>query len=345
MRIAGTAAILACLHCGVVGAQPLQGRAVAVEGMPPKTDNLSAVVVLGNRVVLADDEQRLLLVGERRPDAAITISAQPPLPGPGTREFDLEGLAVSGDIVYAIGSHSAARRSADDDRRSQADNLKRMHETVREDADRKVLFRLQLGPDGSVAKQATSSLQDIIAAEARRDSKTEGLLARAVGVPGKENGLDIEGLAVEGHTLWVGFRGPVLRHGYVPVLRVSAASFPTVVREELLLVSLGGRGIRDLARVSGGFLVLAGAVGDGDQSTQLVFWDGRSCVAGKDVPACTTRVLGEIAPVNGLDGGGAAAVGHAEGVAVLEDAPAHLRVLVVFDGVQGGAPTEFVIKR
>lgn len=345
MRIAGTAAILACLHSGVAGAQPLQGRAVAVEGMPPKTDNLSAVVVLGTRVVLADDEQRLLLVGERRSDGAITIRAQPPLLGPGKEEFDLEGLAVSGDVVYAIGSHSAARRSADDDGRTQARNLERMRGAIREAPERKVLFRLRFGPDGSVAEQATSSLQDIITAEARRDGKAEGILARAVGVPGKENGVDIEGLAVEGHTAWVGFRGPVLRHGYVPVLRVSAASFPAIAREDLLFVSLGGRGIRDLARVSSGLLVLAGAVGDSDQSTQLVFWDGRSCVAGKDVPACTTKVLGEIASVSGVDGDGNPAFGRAEGVAVLEDAPGHLRVLIVFDGVQGGAPTEFVVRR
>ena len=150
----------------------------------------------------------------------------------------------------------------------------------------------------------------------------------------------IEGLAAEGSTLWIGFRGPVLRHGYVPVLRVNAANYPTITREALLFVALGGRGIRDLVRVSGGFLVLAGPVGDSEQSTQLVFWDGRSCVAGADVPACVTKVLGEVAPVSGANG----ALGRAEGVAVLDDG-ASFRVLVVFDGVQGGAPTEFVVAR
>jgi hypothetical protein len=313
--------------------------------MPANTDNLSAVVVMADRVVLADDEQRSLLVGRRQANGAITIGAPAVIPGPGKEEFDLEGLAVSGDVAYAIGSHSAVRRSADDKGRTQARNLQRMRESVREAPERKILFRLHLRPDGSVAGQPTLALQDIINAEARRDNETEGILARAVGLPGKENGVDIEGLAADGHTLWIGFRGPVLRHGYVPVLRVSAASFPALAREALLFVSLGGRGIRDLVRVSGGFLVLAGAVGDSDQSTQLVFWDGRSCVAGKDVPACTTKVLGEIAPASGVDGDGAAAVGRAEGVAVLEDAPANLQLLVVFDGVQGGAPTEFVVKR
>jgi Protein of unknown function (DUF3616) len=345
MRIAATALVVLFLHAGVVDAQPLKGRAVAVQGMPEKTDNLSAVVVIGDRVILADDEQRQLLVGRRQADGTLAIGAPAALIGPGEGEFDLEGIAVSGDVVYAIGSHSAARRSADDKGRTQARNLERMQERVREAPERQVLFRLQLGQDGGVKGQPTSALQEIIKTEAHRGDKTEGLLARALGAPGKENGVDIEGLAVEGTTIWVGFRGPVLRHGYVPVLRVNAASFPALSREDLLFVVLGGRGIRDLVRVSGGFLVLAGALGDSDQSTQLVIWDGRSCVAGKDVPACVTKVLGEVPAVSGVDGDGAATVGRAEGVAVLEDSPASLRVLVVFDGVQGGAPTEYVIKR
>lgn len=344
MRIAFVAVILACAHATVADGQPLQGRAVSVQGMPANTDNLSAVIVVGDRVVLADDEQRTLIVGKRGADGSITVGPPAALQGPGKEEFDLEGLAVGGNAFYAIGSHSAARRSADGKGRTQAKNLERMHERIREAPERKVLFRAQLGADGSLGVEPPATLQQIIKDEARSDPKTEGIFARALGVPGKENGVDIEGLAAEGTTLWVGFRGPVLRHGYVPVLRVNAANYPTLTREDVLFVSLGGRGIRDIARVSGGFLVLAGPVGDSDQSTQLVFWDGRSCVAGSDAQACVAKVLGEIAPVTGVDGDGATAVGRAEGVAVLEDG-ASFRVLVVFDGVQGGAPTDFIVAR
>lgn len=56
------------------------------------------------------------------------------------------------------------------------------------------------------------------------------------------------------------------------------------------------------------------------------------------------RILGEVAAVRGVDADGNPSVGRAEGVAVVEDTPAGLRVLVVFDGVQGGAPTEFAVK-
>jgi len=377
MRITGATATLACLAVHIVQAQAptpvptLSGRAVVVKGMPPKTDNLSAVAILDDRVLMADDEQRSMLVGHRQPDGSLTIESVAPLNGPGKDEFDLEALAVSGNRFYAIGSHALTRRSADDrKRRTQAKNLERMREAVGEREERQVLFRLDVGRDGSIAGQPSSGVQAIIKAEAQRGAEEEGVLARALGVPSKENGVDIEGLAADGQSLWVGFRGPVLRHGYVPVLRVSVRGFPAIEREELLFVQLDGRGIRDLVRLSDGFLVLAGAVGDSDQSTQLVYWDGRSCVAGAGAKPCVTKVLGEIAPVkepgadqspDGRTQSGATdrspargqetdavdetPVGRAEGVAVIEETKNSLRILVVFDGVQGGAPTEFVVNR
>jgi hypothetical protein len=345
MRVATIAVLITGCLAARLGAQPLPGRTLNTVGMPAKTDNLSAVVVMGDRVVLADDEQRSLLIGRLKADGTLAIEASPPLSGPGKDEFDLEGLAVVGDAVYAVGSHSAARRSADSPKRPQAENLGRLQEKIREAPERKVLFRVKLGPSGSLLEEPAGTLADIIKADAVRGDKTEGLLARGLGVPGKENGIDIEGLAADGNRLWVGFRGPVLRHGYVPVLRVNASSFPVVVREDLLLVRLGGRGIREIVRVSDGFIVLAGPVGDSDQSTQLVFWDGLSCLPGTGAPACKLSVLGEIGTVTGVDGDGQPAVGRAEGLAVLEDSSTKVRVLVVFDGVQGGAPTEFSVQR
>jgi hypothetical protein len=346
MRVATIAVLITGCLAGRLGAQPLPGRALTPVGMPAKTDNLSAVVVMGDRVLLVDDEQRSLLVGRLKADGTLAIEGSPKLSGPGDKEeFDLEGLAVAGDAIFAVGSHSAARRSADSPKRPQAENLGRLQEAIREAPERKVLLRVKVAPDGSLREEPVGTLANIIKAEAARGDKTEGLLARGLGVPGKENGIDIEGLAADGDTLWVGFRGPVLRHGYVPVLRVNAASFPTVVREDLLLVRLGGRGIRDIARVSDGFLLLAGPVGDSDQSTQLVFWDGLSCLPGTGAPVCKMSLLGEIGPVTGVDGDGQPSVGRAEGLAVLDDSGGKVRVLVVFDGVQGGAPTEFTVQR
>ncbi len=37
-------------------------------------------------------------------------------------------------------------------------------------------------------------------------------------IPGKENGIDIGGVAAKGDRVFVGFRAPVLRENWVPIL-------------------------------------------------------------------------------------------------------------------------------
>jgi len=62
-------------------------------------------------------------------------------------------------------------------------------------------------------------------------------------------------------------------------------------------VELGGRGIWDLARVSDGFLILAGPVGGGSASYQLYHWDGGDMVPGygpRPNPPGTLNLLGVI---------------------------------------------------
>ena len=53
----------------------------------------------------------------------------------------------------------------------------------------------------------------------RRRLRKDPVLGPFVGLPSKENGLDIEGLAVRGDTVLLGLRGPVIR-GYALVVRL-----------------------------------------------------------------------------------------------------------------------------
>src|SRR6266508_350209 len=76
-------------------------------------------------------------------------------------------------------------------------------------------------------------------------------------VASKENRVDIEGLAVKDGRLYFGFRGPVLRDGWVPIL---VTAWDDVDAAEVRYVQLDGRGIRDIAVVDDGFLILAGPV-------------------------------------------------------------------------------------
>lgn len=326
-----SAALLAATALGTSlliaqGLAPLERlRDVTFTGDVMKHANLSAVVLMDALLVAADDELRAVLVGRRvapdtydfGPPVALNIA---PRPGDTGAEFDLEGLAVAGDHVIAVGSHSAVRTSADGANRKQAKNRERQREAGPR-PDRDVLLRFRIDPESlTVAGEVgVASLRALIT--------DDPILAGFGSVPGKENGIDIEGLAAEGDVHWVGFRGPTLRHGFAPVLQVSGTAAPTAAG--LRFVSLGGRGIRDLLKVDGGFLVLAGPVGDGEQSEAIYWWDGRDCVPGQDAPRCAVAALGELPRPSGA---------RAEGMALVADRADAYELLVVFDGVAGGAP-------
>lgn len=314
--------------------QPLVShRTLTFSGEIATKGNISAVALSQGLMLAVDDELRGLLVGKKSangfdfgPIVPLSLPAGSKDDG---EEFDLEALAVSGNDVFAIGSHSAVRSSSDSGERTHAANRKRQLQVeARPDRDWLFRFRAQLNPAGTALASPPEavSLRPLLQAHP--------ILSKFAGLPGKENGIDVEALAVDGSTLVVGFRGPVLRHGFAPVLRVSG--FPNVTAGDLLFLQLGGRGIRDLQKVDNGFLVLAGPVGDGDQAHQIYWWDGKDCVPGKDATPCTVKVAGEVPRVQN---------GRAEGILVLETTPKDYEVLVVYDGADGGAPTVVRIPR
>jgi hypothetical protein len=228
-------------------------------------------------------------------------------------ELDVEGLAVAGDAVYAIGSHSATRRSADDPTRTHARNRERLRETeARPERDKvfRFTFDSRTGRNGVVA---AISLRQAISAHPEL-----GPFAR---LASKENGVDIEGLAADGTSLFAGFRGPVLRHGLVPVLRFT---FDSPDQGEVSFVMLDGRGIRDLARVGDGFLVLAGPPGDSDQPHRFYWWNGRDCTPGRAGPGGRVRFLGEVPSPDG---------GKSEALSLLGETTTDYDVAVFYDGI------------
>jgi hypothetical protein len=151
---------------------------------------------------------------------------------------------------------------------------------------------------------------------------------------GKENGIDLEGLAVDGTTLFAGFRGPVLRHGLTPVWRFT---FEDPGAGTLLLVTLDGRGIRDLVKVSDGFLVLAGPVGDADTLHRVYWWNGSDCVPGRGNAGGSLRLLGEIVPP--------APNGKAEVLLIRNEGAKAYDVLVAFDSLPKGGISRYSIPR
>ena len=147
----------------------------------------------------------------------------------------------------------------------------------------------------------------------------------------KENGIDIEGLAVKNGRLYFGFRGPVLRDEWVPIVATTWAD-PTTV--DVLYVQLGGRGVRDIAAVDDGFLILAGPVGDGDGSYRVYFWNGKDQMSGGN--GAKPQRLAEFSDLDG---------GKPEGLAVLNSSGKTYQILVVCDGLPKGGPTKWMLSR
>lgn len=293
------------------------------------SDDVSAIsrvddyLVIGADEAVGDDENENI-IQVFRPDSDdeslyhhhvdITV-----FKGEAKEELDIEGIAAVGRTVYVIGSHSRKRSKVKPDRTYKKNRKTFRGDKVKKETSRSQLFRLRLNANGKLVKgsKARTNLAEVI--------EKDPVLGAFRSIPSKENGIDIEGIAADGQWLYLGFRGPVLREGYVPVMRLRfddpADSY------ELLYVNLDGRGIRDIVRVSDGFLILAGPVGDGPGTYRIYHWDGKDVIPGKDRDPDD---IGRVTLVRDL---ALSAEAKAEGVAVLEDDDGVYDVIVVFDGV------------
>jgi hypothetical protein len=315
-----------------------------VEGEIADPEDVSAIAFHGKRLVLAVDEgatvQVLKRLAEGKYRAEADRSCELPTDVDG-KELDLEGLACGDKYIFAIGSHSRKRKTVKndpEDDETAAENLERLRTTEIEPS-RDRLYRFEIDEDG---KPDPDSVKVVTL---RNIFDNDPVLRRFQAIPSKENGIDIEGIAADGDKdLYIGFRGPVLRDGYVPILELT---FKEKFREKDIeyktrFVNLGGRGVRDMVQLTGDdVLILSGPMGDGPGSYRLYLWDGRDCVPGEDerdaLDHC--RPLCEI-PVPPNEEGA-----RAEGIAVLSKTHTSLRFVIVYDGVENGAPTIFECDR
>jgi len=159
-------------------------------------------------------------------------------------------------------------------------------------------------------------------------------------------GVTVEGLAVQGDQLFLGLRAPSI-DGDAFLLGFALADLfkSEVPKSTVKRLPLGpGIGVRDLAAVRNGVLILAGRSLDSDPDpkappgcrgqTELPmptvwWWSGRDA----DAP----RLLGRLPGVDRSE--------KAETLLVLEETESEYRVLVLFDGPDNGGPKEFRIDK
>jgi len=197
------------------------------------------------------------------------------LPGAAEDEADLEGMAVADGFLWVVGSHGSKRKNAKADR-SHADNAKRLAK-VALDPNRRLLACLPIETDAqgepclvrlaSDGRRALRLLGDAQHNQLTRALDKDPHLGPYMAIPGKDNGFDIEGLAVNGRRLLLGLRGPVLR-GWSAVMEIELEAHKgalhlvpldrqgTLVRKHFL--QLDGLGVRDLHFCGDDLYILAG---------------------------------------------------------------------------------------
>ncbi len=283
---------------------------VPLVGKLAHPDNLSGLTLHGTLLVVCTDEGAALNVLAKNASGQFEALEPVAFPAPPGSEIDAEGVTSDGRWVYVVGAHCRSRKKLKP-AGSYEENRQRLAE-IKDEHSRYRLFRLALEDDGRRTETTEISLRDLL--------QHDAILGRFTRLPSKENGVDIEGIAAADGRLYLGFRAPVLRDNYVPVV---CLDFERPEEYRLLFLRLGGRGIRDLAAVPEGLLVLAGPPGDGEGSYELYLWNKLDCIPGQGSPGGSTLHLGTVATTAGA---------KPEGIAVVEQDGEHVTLLVVCDG-------------
>ena len=287
-----------------------QLQQIALTGDIDAGTDLSGVVVVDDYLILGADEGHQVQVFARCNDDNCWCLQSKFALAKRDEETDIEAIAYGDGYLYVIGSHSARRRLMREDLSARR-NRERLHD-VRHDESRSRLYRLPFDP-------ATGKLDKARSISLNKRLRKDPLLQIFHRIPSKENGIDIEGLAYRDGELTVGFRGPVLRDNYVPVMRFA---FDSAKNYQLRFVRLKGQGIRDLIAVDNGFVLLTGPVNDTPGAFRLWWWDGEDQIPGKDKEVGEAIELGEVSTAGGA---------NAEGLALLSCQAGVAEVIVVYE--------------
>ncbi len=285
-------------------------RQVELRGEIDAALGLSGAAVVGDYLILGADEGHKLHILARTKDGMCWKLQRDVALAKDDQEVDIEAITYGDGALYVVGSHSCRRRRMKPEL-SVRKNLDRFL-TVDRHNSRNRLYRLPFNAkNGEVGKADKIDLT-------KRLLK-DPLLHVFVVLPSKENGIDIEGMAYRDGALHLGFRGPVLRGNYVPVM-VFAFDHPK--RYALRFVRLQGQGIRDMIAIDDGFLIVSGPVNDAPGPFHLWWWDGEDQVPGKD------RKVRDAVPLGAVSTPGGA---KAEGLALLEHSANRAEVMLVYE--------------
>jgi hypothetical protein len=233
-------------------------------------------------------------------------------------DADFEGLTGYGGVYFAIASHSRDRQKQDKKSTYEENRKNLTAGGIDYCASRDQVRRFRLDDKGEPTDVKTGDLMSLIV--------NDPFLAPYVALPSKENGIDIEGIAATDKYLFVGFKGPVFRQNYVPILQLNHdfEPVPADSGSPLLFVDLGGRGVRDMTAGPGGIYILAGPNGNEDQSFAIFLWDGKDHIGGQGRGTLKVVKRCELGPFDPS--------GKPEGIAYIGPDEGGERFLLIYDG-------------
>jgi hypothetical protein len=257
----------------------------------PIHQDLSAAARSGDSLFLSCDEtagiERLTPEGDGWGNHAhYALGDLVALPGGPDGEMDIEGMDVDDGWLWIAGSHSLKRGKP---KGGPTKGMKRMRR-IGSDPNRFFLGRIPLverdGGLAPVGRDGGRALEHVGFGKRggglRRWLRKDPLLAPFMDLPCKENGFDVEGLAVQGARVWLGLRGPVLR-GHAAIVEMEMKSRKGLLkarrtdgrrRYRLHLLPTQGQGVRDLKAVGGDLLLLTGPATAGDGAAEVLRWKG-----------------------------------------------------------------------
>ncbi len=261
-------------------------------------------------------------------------------------EIDIEGMDYANNYLWLTGSHSTKRKKPKG--KKTGTDLERLA-TIKTEFNRYLLARIPVfegelfkscsHPDNPNVKLTAGCLQQTENSNLLIDALKEDIhLGPFLNfpLPSKENGFDIEGLAVHQDRVFLGFRGPVLR-GWAVILEIEVEEKkPGVLTLKEIgeagalyrkhFVYLNGLGVRELCFKGEDLIILAGPTMDlaGDMRVFLL----------KDALALTEN------SISGQESGNlevlfdipvTRALGNAEGLALFPCLGESDSLLVVYD--------------
>ncbi|GAB3823278.1 DUF3616 domain-containing protein [Pontibacter rugosus] len=317
-------------------------------------NGLSTAFHSGDNLWLSCDERTSIERLTLQPDGAFAahksfdLNQFLDLPDQDNSEIDIEGMGMADHYLWLIGSHSL-KRCKPKRHDTIAKQIKRLAK-VKNDPNRYLLARIPILKDEATgdytlhkeAPDPDKPDHTLRAAQLRGNTNSSMLtevlekdphIAPFMNIPGKDNGFDIEGLAIHGKRIFIGLRGPVVR-GWAMVLEVE----PEEDEEGMLhlkqltadrpyrkhFLNLRGKGIRELRVLGDDIYLLAGPTMDLDGVIAIYRWP--KAVNKQEEQLVHNNELERLCEVPHGSGENTGK-DKAEGLAVLDDK----RVLVVFD--------------